>query len=58
MYVILKYIGFGLMFVFLGFIGVGVSFYYIVKKMLEQDDAMDADTADWNEKEDRQPNTL
>ena len=35
MSVIFKYIGFGLMFVFLGILGVGVFLYYIIKKMLE-----------------------
>ena len=47
---IFKYIGFALMFVFLGIIGVCVFFFYLVKKLLETDD--------WGEMEERQPNTL
>lgn len=35
MTVVFKYIGFGLMFVFLGILGVGVFLFYIMKKMLE-----------------------
>ncbi len=38
MSVVFKYIGFGLMFVFLGILGVGVFLYYIIKKMLEPDE--------------------
>ena len=38
MTVVFKYIGFGLMFVFLGILGVGVFLYYIFKRMLEQED--------------------
>lgn len=41
MYVILKYIGFGLMFVFFGIIGVLVFFYYIVSKLFECEDEED-----------------
>ena len=38
MSLVFKYIGFGLMFVFLGILGVGVFLYYIVKKMLGQEE--------------------
>lgn len=41
MSVVFKYIGFGLMFVFLGILGVGVFLYYIVKKMLGQEEEDD-----------------
>ena len=58
MSVIFKYIGFGLMFVFLGILGVGVFLYYIIKKMLEPGEMLEVETDDWCEMEDRQPNTL
>ena len=58
MTVIFKYIGFGLMFVFLVIIGVCVFLYYIIKKMLEPGEMLDVETDDWCEMEDRQPNTL
>lgn len=58
MTVIFKYIGFGLMFVFLGILGVGVYLFYIMKKLLEPGDMLEVETADWGEKEERQPNTL
>lgn len=58
MSVIFKYIGFGLMFVFLGILGVGVFLFYIMKKMLEPGEMLEVETDDWCEMEDRQPNTL
>ena len=58
MTVVFKYIGFGLMFVFLVIIGVGVFLYYIMKKMLEPGEMLEVETDDWCEMEDRQPNTL
>lgn len=58
MTVVFKYIGFGLMFVFLGILGVGVFLYYIIKKMLEPGEMLEVETDDWCEMEDRQPNTL
>lgn len=58
MTVVFKYIGFGLMFVFLVIIGVGVFLYYIIKKMLEPGEMLEVETDDWCEMEDRQPNTL
>lgn len=58
MTVVFKYIGFGLMFVFLVIIGVCVFLYYIIKKMLEQGEMLEVETDDWCEMEDRQPNTL
>lgn len=58
MTVVFKYIGFGLMFVFLGILGVGVFLFYIMKKMLEPGGMLEVETDDWCEMEDRQPNTL
>ena len=58
MSVIFKYIGFGLMFVFLGILGVGVFLFYIMKKLLEPGEMLEVETDDWGEMEDRQPNTL
>ena len=58
MTVVFKYIGFGLMFMFLGILGVGVFLYYIIKKMLEPEVMLEVETDDWCEMEDRQPNTL
>ena len=58
MTVVFKYIGFGLMFVFLVIIGVCVYLYYIIKKMLEPGEMLEVETDDWCEMEDRQPNTL
>lgn len=52
MTMILKYIGFGLIFMFVCFVGVCVLFYFVVKRILEPE------TDDWGEMEDRQPNTL
>ena len=45
--VIFKYIGFALMFVFLGIIGVGVFFFYIVKKIFEGEEMLEVETDDW-----------
>lgn len=47
MSVIFKYIGFGLMFVFLGILGVGVFLYYIIKKVLEPGEMLEVETDDW-----------
>ena len=47
MEVIFKYIGFALMFVFLGILGVGVFFFYIVKKIFERDEVLEVETDDW-----------
>ena len=47
MNVIFKYIGFGLMFVFLGILGVGVFLFYIVKKVLEPGEMLEVETDDW-----------
>ena len=47
MTVVFKYIGFGLMFVFLGIIGVGVFLFYIMKKMLEPGEMLEVETDDW-----------
>lgn len=58
MTVVFKYIGSGLMFVFLVIIGVCVFLYYIIKKMLEPGEILEVETDDWCEMEDRQPNTL
>ena len=49
MSVIFKYIGFGLMFVFLGILGVGVFLFYIMKKMLEPGEMLEVETDDWGE---------
>ena len=49
MSVIFKYIGFGLMFVFLGILGVGVFLYYIMKKMLEPGEMLEVETDDWGD---------
>lgn len=54
--IVIKYVYFGLMFVFLGIIGVCVFFFYLVKKLLEQDVTLDVETDDWGEMEERQPN--
>lgn len=51
MEVIFKYIGFALMFVFLGIIGVGVFFFYIVKRLLEPEVMLEVETDDWGEME-------
>jgi hypothetical protein len=53
MSVIFKYIGFGLMFVFLGILGVGVFLFYIMKKMLEPGEMLEVETDDWGEMEER-----
>ena len=49
MTVVFKYIGFGLMFVFLVIIGVCVFLYYIIKKMLEPGEMLEVETDDWGE---------
>ena len=49
MEVIFKYIGYLLMFVFLGIIGVGVFFFYIVKKIFEREEVLEVETDDWGE---------
>ena len=49
MSVIFKYIGFGLMFVFLGILGVGVFLFYIMKKMLEPGEMLEVETDDWGD---------
>ena len=49
MTVVFKYIGFGLMFVFLGILGVGVFLYYIIKKMLEPGEMLEVETDDWDD---------
>lgn len=49
MSVIFKYIGFGLMFVFLGILGVGVFLFYIVKKVLEPGEMLEVETDDWGD---------
>ena len=49
MTVVFKYIGFGLMFVFLVIIGVGVFLYYIIKKMLEPGEMLEVETDDWDD---------
>lgn len=49
MTVVFKYIGFGLMFVFLGILGVVVFFFYLVKKLLEPDVTLDVETDDWGD---------
>lgn len=49
MEVIFKYIGYLLMFVFLGIIGVGVFFFYIVKKIFKRDEVLEVETDDWGE---------
>lgn len=49
MEVIFKYIGYLLMFVFLGIIGVGVFLFYIVKKIFERDEVLEVETDDWGE---------
>ena len=49
MSVIFKYIGFGLMFVFLVIIGVCVFLYYIIKKMLEPGEMLEVETDDWGD---------
>lgn len=38
MSVVFKYIGFGLMFVFLGIIGVGVFLFYIIRSVFRDDE--------------------
>lgn len=52
MSVVFKYIGFGLMFVFLGILGVGVLLYYLVKKLLEPDYELEIETDDWGDNAD------
>ena len=49
MSVIFKYIGFGLMFVFLGILGVGVFLFYIMKKVLEPGEMLEVETDDWGD---------
>ena len=49
MTVVFKYIGFGLMFMFLGILGVGVFLYYIIKKMLEPGEMLEVETDDWDD---------
>lgn len=49
MTVVFKYIGFGLMFVFLGILGVGVFLFYIIKKMLEPGEMLEVETDDWGD---------
>ena len=49
MTVVFKYIGFGLMFVFLGILGVGVFLFYIMKKMLELGEMLEVETDDWGD---------
>ena len=49
MTVVFKYIGFGLMFVFLGILGVGVFMYYIMKKILEPGEMLEVETDDWGD---------
>jgi hypothetical protein len=49
MEVIFKYIGYLLMFVFLGIIGVGVFLFYIVKKIFEREEVLEVETDDWGE---------
>lgn len=49
MSVIFKYIGFGLMFVFLGIFGVGVFLFYIMEKMLEPGEMLEVETDDWGD---------
>ena len=49
MTVVFKYIGFGLMFVFLVNIGVCVFLYYIIKKMLEPGEMLEVETDDWGD---------
>ena len=49
MSVIFKYIGFALMFVFLGILGIGVFLFYIVKKLLEPGEMLEVETDDWGE---------
>lgn len=58
MSVIFKYISFGLMFVFLGIIGVGTFVLYLGKKLLEPWELLENETDDWDEEDERQPNTL
>lgn len=55
---ILKYIGFGLMFMFVCFVGVCVLFYFVAKRILGPVEKLEPETNDWGEIEDRQPNTL
>lgn len=47
MSIVFKYIGFGLMFVFLGILGVGVFLFYIMKKMLGNEEMLEVETDDW-----------
>ena len=47
-----KYIGFGLMLVFLGILGVGVFLYYIMKKLLEPDYELEIETDEDDESSD------
>lgn len=58
MSVIFKYISFGLMFVLLGIIGVGTFVFYLGKKLLEPWELLENETDDWDEEDERQPNTL
>lgn len=46
---IVKYICFGLMFVFLGIIGVGVFLFYVMKRLLEPGEMLEVETDDWGE---------
>lgn len=55
---ILKYIGFGLMFMFVCFVGVCVLFYFVAKRILGPVEKLEPETDDWDEMEDRQPNTI
>lgn len=47
MTVFFKYIGFGLMFVFLGILGVFL--FYIMKKLLEPGEMLEVETDDWGD---------
>jgi hypothetical protein len=49
MEVIFKYIGYLLMFVFLGIIGVGVFLFYIMKRLLEPGEMLEVETDDWGD---------
>lgn len=58
MTVVIKYVCFGLMFVFLGIFGVGVLLFYIIKKLLKPEVTLELETDDWKKMEEKQPNTL
>jgi len=49
MEMIFKYIGYGLMILFLGIIGVGVFLFYIVRRVMKGEEMLEVETDDWSD---------